>query len=360
MFTIAVFFLVLSVLVIIHECGHFFAAKLNGIKVEEFGFGLPPRLFGIKIGETLYSLNVLPFGGFVKVFGEEESELSKSTATARELERSFAKKKGWQKISVLIAGVACNFLLGWVIISYLFVKGVPVPTETVTVEKVLENSPAAEAGMTTGDVIASITHNNVKETIESTEELSQLAKKYAGELTTFEIVRNGEVISLSVTPRKSPPEGQGSLGVLITNYMIKKYSITEAPVLGLIESVKMTKLIFVEFLKTVGKFATLQKPGADIAGPVGIAQLTSNAAKQGIDALLQMVGLLSLNLAVINILPFPALDGGRLMLVLYEMIFKRKINPEFERRLNLAGFAILISLIILITINDIVKLVNGG
>ena len=348
MFTIVIFFLVLSILVIIHECGHFFAAKLNGIKVEEFGFGLPPRIVGIKFGETLYSLNALPFGGFVKVFGEEAAQLDNASQSSYDKNRAFIHKKNWQKVVVLIAGVVCNFLLGWLIISYLFTKGVPVPSDKVTIEEVVASSPAAASGLKKNDVILSFSVDSIEFPVKKSEDVTGFAKKYAGR----EVVR----ITTQLIPRLNPPKGQGALGIVVTNFSIKKYSVLEAPVLGLVEASRMTYLIFTELAKTLFRFITFQKPEADIAGPIGIAQLTSAAAKQGLDALLQMIGLLSLNLAVINILPFPALDGGRLMLVFYEVVTRRKVNPQIERKLNIAGFAILLSLIVLVTINDIIKL----
>jgi regulator of sigma E protease len=356
LFTVLIFLLVLSILVVIHECGHFIAAKLNGMKVEEFGFGLPPKVFGIRFGETLYTLNALPFGGFVKILGEEESELNGKKLSEKDLNRTFSRKKGWQKIMVLTAGVACNFLLGWAIISYLFVRGVPVPSDIVSVEDVVKESPAAKAGLQKGDKIRSVGFQDEQINISTTEGLTEFAKKHGDEEIQLQVQRGEQNIVLSITPRKNPPAGQGALGLVISNYELKKYSLTEAPVLGLFESVKMTKLIFTELAKTLFKFVTFQKQEAEIAGPVGIARLTSAAARQGIDALLQMIGLLSLNLAVINILPFPALDGGRLALVLYEMIFRKKVNPTIEQKLNMAGFAFLLSLIVLVTINDIIKL----
>src|SRR3989338_1499849 len=155
-----VFFIVLSVLVIIHELGHFIAAKRNGVKVEEFGFGLPPRLFGMRFGETLYSLNALPFGGFVKVYGEESAELNESKLSAHEKSRSFVHKGLPAKITILVAGVTMNFILGWFIYSYLFVKGIPVPANVVTIENVMKSSPAADAGIQKGDKIATITYQN--------------------------------------------------------------------------------------------------------------------------------------------------------------------------------------------------------
>lgn len=359
MFTVVIFFIVLSILVIIHELGHFFAAKINGIKVEEFGFGLPPRVFGIHIGETLYSINALPFGGFVKLLGEEEQELSGNKLSEADLSRTFSRKKNWQKIMVVVAGVVCNFLLGWVIISYLFTRGVPVPSDIVNVESVVVDSPAEKAGLLKGDKIRTVAFEDEVKKITSTEELTSFAKTYGDQEIKLGVERGTDKLTLTIIPRKNPPSGQGALGLVISNYILKKYSITEAPLLGLVESANMTKLIFTELSKTLFKFVTFQKQEAEIAGPVGIARLTSAAARQGTDALLQMIGLLSLNLAVINILPFPALDGGRLALIVYEMIARRKVNPRIEQKLNMIGFAFLLSLIVLVTINDIIKLFKG-
>lgn len=357
MFTLIVFFLVLSILVIIHEMGHFFAAKLQGIKVEEFGFGIPPRVFGFRYGETLYSLNLLPFGGFVRVFGEEEASLEGKKLTEAEKKSSFAHKKHWQKVIVLVAGVTLNFILGWAIVSYLFIQGVPTPTERVHIEKVVAQSPAADAGIQKGDILKSLTVASETHVIDETKDIADLSKKYAGKEVELSVIRKSETVLLIVTPRKNPPAGEGALGILISNYEIKKYSPIQAPFYGLIEAAKVTGLIGKELGKTLFKFVTFQKQDAAIAGPVGIAQLTSAAARQGIDPLLQLIGLLSLNLAVLNILPFPALDGGRLAFVLYEWVTGKKVNTNFEQKLNFVGFALLISLLVLVTINDLIKLV---
>ena len=358
MFTVLIFFIVLSVLVIIHELGHFFAAKLQGIKVEEFGFGIPPRIFGIRFGETLYSLNLLPFGGFVRVFGEEEAQVEGRKLTAAEKKRSFAHKKPWQKAIVLVAGVVLNFVLGWVIVSYLFIQGVPTPTDTVHIEEIAADSPADFAGLKADDVIEAVIVDSVRTDVDETQDIATLSQENAGEEITLVIRRGEDPFKTAIIPRANPPEGEGSLGIVITNFEIKQYSLVEAPVKGLIESARMTGLIGRELGKTLFRFVTFQEQEAEIAGPVGIARLTGQAAAQGIDALLQLVGLLSLNLAVINILPFPALDGGRLVFVIYEWITKRKVNAQIEQRLNFAGFALLISLLIFVTISDIIKLFN--
>lgn len=364
MLSIIVFFVILSVLVLIHELGHFIVAKKHGVVVEEFGFGLPPRLFGIKKGETLYSLNLLPFGGFVKVLGEERQALQGKKLTKNLQNRTFVAKKPWQRASIIAAGVIANFLLGWVIISYLFTQGVPVPTNKVMVEKVIKNSPADVAGLKPHDSIESVligADRNQPTTsplrpLRSTQDLIDITKKHGDEQIILVIQRGEEKLEKLIIPRKNPPQGEGPLGVVITSFMEKKYPWYQAPFLGLIESMKITAVMTNELLKIFFRFITFQKVAVEVAGPIGIAKITAEAVKFGNNAVLQLLGLLSLNLAVINILPFPALDGGRLTLVVYEWITKKKVNPKIERQLNLVGFIILFSLIILITVNDILKI----
>ncbi len=351
--SVLIFFLVLSILILVHEFGHFITAKLSGVKVEEFGLGLPPRIGGIRIGETLYSINLLPFGGFVKVFGEEEEQLKGMNLTPAQKKESFTHKHPLQKILIITAGVICNFLLGWGIMTYLFTQGVVVPTDKVTVEQVAQNSPAAKAEIKEGDVIQFIQFEKEKEEITDTTELIAFAKSHAGEEVTLGIMRKSENITLLLTPRKNPPKGEGSLGMTISNYTMKKYPLSQAPFLGLKESAVMTVGITRGLGDLLAKAATLQTKQLDVVGPVGIYMITTSRAQEGLNSLLQMIGLLSLNLAVINIMPFPALDGGRLAIILYESIARRKVNATFQYRLNAFGFMILIAFILLITVRDL-------
>jgi len=354
--TIILFVAILSLLILIHEFGHFIVAKKNGIFVEEFGLGLPPRLFGFKIGETMYSLNLLPIGGFVKVLGEEEAE--KKNIPSNLIGRTFYSKSSRVKASVVVAGVVCNFLLGWLLISYLFTKGVPVPTTSVTVEQIEKNSPASRAGLKVHDTIIKLDRGTVSENLSSNDELIKLTNKFAGQEVTLTVKRGALTKAILLTPRKNPPKDQGPLGIVLKPYEIKKYGLVEAPFYGLYHATRITTTVAHELVTTFVKFVTFQKTRTDVAGPVGIAILTREAARSGIDSLLQLVAILSLNLAVINIFPFPALDGGRLTMIIYEATTKRKINPKIERRLNMAGFAVLLSLILVVTISDLIKVVT--
>jgi regulator of sigma E protease len=356
--SIIVFFIILSVLVLIHELGHYLVAKKNNVYVEEFGFGLPPRIWGKKIGETLYSINWLPFGGFVKLLGEEEHELKDKKLSPELAKRTFTSKSHLQQGLILVAGVTMNFILGWGVITFLLTQGIQSPTNTVLIEQVVANSPAQKAGLQKGDVILNTTANHKTTSIETPDDLIIISRNNADKPLTMQVQRNSKKITTSLTPRVNPPQGQGALGIALSQgFKIEKYPWYTAPFYGLKESFSITHTIIKELLTTLYKFVTFQKVSGDIAGPVGIAIITDQAVKYGSDAVLQLLGILSFNLAIVNILPFPALDGGRLALVIYEAISRKKVNPKIEQKMNLVGFTVLLSLIVLVTIHDIIKIV---
>ena len=178
--SILLFFIILIVLVIIHEFGHFLAAKKNGVYVEEFGIGFPPRLFGKKIGETLYSINLIPLGGFVKLYGEEYHEVEGGKQKIAS-NRAFINKKPWQKVSIIVAGVVMHFVLGWVLISYLFTQGIPTPLNKVRIEKVLPSTPAQQAGLKEKDIVYALTSANHTYPITSTEKTEKETEKTSAE-----------------------------------------------------------------------------------------------------------------------------------------------------------------------------------
>lgn len=340
----------------VHEFGHFVMAKKHGVLVEEFGLGFGPRVWGIKFGETLYSINLFPFGGFVKPFGQEREELKGKKLSPELQKRTYVGKTHWQKISIIVAGVFFNFLLGWIIISYLFTQGVPTPTKEVIVQEVLKDSPAFYSGVLKGDIVSSFSSDSQIFEITSVDNLISLSKKNAGHEVILTIKRGNDNLKIKATPRQNPGTNEGSLGIMISSFKIKKYPWYKAPFLGLVEAATTTYLIAEGTLVAIFRFVTFQKVGAEAVGPVGLAVITSGAVKTGFQSVLNLLGLLSLNLAVINILPFPALDGGHLVLIFYEMITKRRVNAKIERRMNYVGFAILLSLITLITIKDIAKI----
>ncbi len=369
--TIIVFFLLLSVLVFVHELGHFLVAKWSGVFVEEFGFGLPPRIFGKKFGETVLSLNWLPIGGFVKLFGEDEAtdteylELQKKEGVkffANFLrERSFQSKSKKTRAAILSAGVTMNLLLAIGITTVILVNGVKEPTGKVMVEKVVTGSPAEKAGLNVGDVIISISSSRTLPTsLTSPKELIDYVNDHKGDEVVMTIIRDDKERSFTAIPRKEVPAGEGPLGVAITDLALHKYSWKEAPVKAVVINATRAKEMFVSLGQTVWKLVTFQKLSTDVAGPIGIAQVTGQAVKFGWAAVLELASILSLNLAIINILPIPALDGGRLLFVFLEKILGKRVRPAFERSTHQIGMIVLLILILLVSVNDVMRIVRGG
>lgn len=361
--TVIAFIVILSILVLIHELGHFLVAKKLNIKVEEFGFGFPPRVFGIKRGETLYSINLLPVGGFVKLFGEDAAGGGSVKQTKKEkemsagmLKRAFFARPIWQRFAVVVAGVVMNFLLAVVIISYLFtVQGVAVPSENIHITDVQKGSPAASANLQTGDIITSI--NGKK--ITSTEQFISTVRKSGGKEISLGILKNGKSETVSLTPRINTPEGQGPVGVGISNITVRKYPFWQAPFYGTLEALKFSWLIFAGLGQMVAGLVTKGAAPEGVAGPVGVAQLTGQAVSYGVNATLWFAALLSINLAVLNVLPIPALDGGRLFFIVIEFLTRRKINPKYEGYAHAVGLALLLTLMVVITVFDIVRVASG-
>jgi len=357
MLTALTFLIILVILVLIHEFGHFIAAKKNGVLVEEFGFGFPPRIFGKKFGETLYSINLIPLGGFVKLYGEEYHEEKKKQSRNKEIpsHRAFVNKSPLQKTIIITAGVVMNFLLGWVLLSILFTQGVPTPAGVI-INQVQKNSPADAAGLKVGDHLISIAHDKTTIEIVSTEDLINSTKTFADQPTTLLIERAEKKIPVVITPRSHPPKGEGSFGILIEQKVkMVQHPWYTAPYYGFIESVTMIKTIVVEILKIPAQLITKQSTTVAFTGPIGIAKIVGEARQFGIFALMQITAILSLNLAVINILPFPALDGGREVFILYEWVTGKKSNQNLEYYLNLIGIILLLVLSAVITIFDIQK-----
>lgn len=361
--TILSFIIILSVLVLIHEFGHFLVAKKLGIKVEEFGVGFPPRAFGKKIGETVYSINWLPVGGFVKLYGEDaagggkvSTQRTGDSGQGDDIKRAFYARPLWQRISVVIAGVVMNFLLAVVLISFLFAsQGVPLPTDKVIITEVAPSSPAAIAGIKKGDKVVSI--NGVK--IKDSSIFISETKKYKGKEVSLRLIRNQQEFLVKITPRVNVPKNEGAMGVGITDIEVKKYSWFEAPIYGTIEAGKFSWMIFGGLGQMVGDLLVKGIKPEGVAGPLGVAQLTGEAVRAGWFAVLWFTALLSLNLAVLNIMPIPALDGGRFFFMIIELVFRRKVSPRYEAMAHGVGLVLLLGLMALITLVDVSRLVQG-
>jgi regulator of sigma E protease len=375
--TAVVFFIILSILVLIHELGHFTVARMIGVKVEEFGFGLPPRIYGRKIRGIIYSLNWLPIGGFVKLAGEDESPSPKSPKYPKHPKSFFFARSKKERALILLAGVAMNFLLAVGITTYLLTQGVQEPTGQVHIERVLPGSPASAAGLKANDVIQSITHpRNVlggysvsqevhlapteSKKIVVPKDLIDTVKAYAGQTVTLTILRDNQITLISLIPRKNFPTGEGPMGVVISDLEMKKYPLSRAPFIAVKINCQRGWAMLAGIGALIGRLAQLKPVGSDVAGPIGIAQVTATAVKFGWKAVLEFMSILSLNLAVLNILPIPALDGGRLAFVFLEKILGKKVRPAFEQSTHQVGMIILFILILLISINDVFRLARGG
>jgi len=365
--TVLTFFLILSVLVFVHEFGHYTMARIIGVKVEEFGFGLPPRMFGKMIRGTIYSINWLPIGGFVRLAGEDdpsyaEASEGKDSSKKVRLQYFWARSKK-ERAAILLAGVAMNFILAVSITSVLLVRGVTEPTKVVRVEKITANSPAEAVGIQEKDIVESITvmepTGKREQKIEDPDTLITTVRAHAGEMILVRALRAGKTMEFTVIPRKDPPPGDGALGIAITNLEKKVYPWYQAPFRAVVINVERMWQMFSSLGNLVYRLVTFQKiASGEVSGPVGIAQVTGQAMKFGIDAVLEFASILSLNLALLNVLPFPALDGGRLLFVVFEKLGK-KARPQVERTIHQIGMLFLLGLLVLISINDVLRLMRG-
>lgn len=353
---IIVFLIVLSILVIVHEFGHFIVARRAGIWVEEFGFGLPPRVFGKKIGETLYSINLLPFGGFVKLHGENTED------SVTNPKRAFITRSPGVKTLIVIAGVIMNFILAVAAFAIVYsFSGVPRNTGKVEVVDARDGSPAATSGVVSKDVIVMVNDRAITKNSEFIEYVDQ----YKGKEITLQVrrARESQPISLKMTPRENPPEGEGALGVVIVDSEIYFPPLWQRPFVGIYHGFKEALfwggaviLGFVSIIKNLfsGVFPK------DVAGPAGLFVITSEVAKTGILPLINWLGIISVNLAVLNIFPIPALDGGRLLFIGIEKIFGRRVIPKIEAYLHLAGLGILVLFLLAVTFREVLMIKNLG
>lgn len=351
--TIGVFFLIIGLLVFVHELGHFIMAKRAKMTVEEFGFGFPPRIWGIKRKGTVYSINWIPLGGFVKILGEngESAELG-----------SFASKNALSRFSVLIAGVTMNALLAWLLLSVVLVVGLPtevgegielpasarVNQANVTIVYVESDSPASSAGFRPGDEVIAIDGNKIV----AVKQLTDYTSLHAGSQLSYEIRRGGEVVTLRAIPRASPPPGSGALGVQPTLVARVSYPWHEALYRGMEVTLSLALQIVFAFSRLIGSLFTDRSLVGALTGPVGIAVLTRDALRLGFANLIYFTAVLSINLAIINALPFPALDGGRILFLLIEKLRRKKLNLAFENYANTLGFFILVSLLVWVSVRD--------
>ncbi len=347
MFTALIFIIVIGVLVLVHEFGHFVMAKRAGMRVEEFGFGFPPRLVGWKKGETVYSINWIPFGGFVKILGEDGDTRAP---------RSFASASFGHRVLVLVAGVTMNFLLAAVLLMIVnsfglrigLVDGHTGSARDVKVQiiSVSEGSPAAASDLQPLDAIVGV---------DSTKALQDKVASHLGQPFDFQIERGGTIINKTIIPRLNPPEGQGALGVSLALTGEVAYPWYEAIWRGISDATMLTIATIQSYYALLKTLFIHGRLIGDVSGPIGIASLTGQAARVGFNYLLQFVAMISINLAVLNLIPFPALDGGRVLFLIIEKIKGSPVHKTVEGWVNTFGFYLLVALMVYITYKDVAK-----
>jgi len=377
---IIIFFVVLLVLVVVHEFGHFSMAKFFGIRVDEFGFGFPPKLFGIKKGETEYTFNLLPIGGFVKIFGENPDD---ENTNGPDRNRSFVHKPKWQQAIVLVAGVIANFLLAWVLFSIGFMSGFPTSVDSeangqnlddvhLVVVSAAKESLAEMAGLKSGDKIVSVMHthfinqsnNKVKTEEHTIQEINKTTFKsfiieHANEEIELGYIRGknseeNKINIVKITPNGK--DGEAKIGISMDMIGTSKLSFFNSFLEGGKLTLLVTKSTAVGLFSLV--FDGIRGQGSldSVTGPVGMVGIAGDAYQFGFVYLLSFAALISVNLGIINLLPFPALDGGRLFFLLIEKIKGSRISPNVANTANMVGFSILLLLMLVITLHDIVKL----
>lgn len=352
--------LVLSLLILLHELGHFLIAKLFGIHVLEFGIGLPPKALKLfKYKETEYTLNWLPIGGFVRLAGEESpTSLQMLGASLGAGRHMFFAKPAWQRALVILAGVTMNFLIGILMFSVVYAQlGVPkMSGEQVMVSAVTKNSPAELANIQVGEVVVRVGETEIK----TSDQFVSLVKEKKGQMISLYLAKvdgsgrkSDSLRVVEVIPRENPPEGEGSLGVGISTVPIVTYEKKvwyQAPFYGAVEGTKETMGWSREFLRIFSHPVELIK---NISGPVAVVKVGQQAAMEGWVTMLRFAGIISLNLAIFNLLPIPALDGGRLLMIGLEKIVGRKRVAKVERYVNAVGMFLLLALLIGVTIKDL-------
>lgn len=352
--------IVLSFLIIIHEFGHFIAAKKAGIWVEEFGVGLPPRVFGKKIGDTIYSVNLLPIGGFVRLHGENPGEVHYKS-------KAYLTKPKRKRMIVALAGILMNYIFALICFSLIYFfysfSGIPEETGEVRVISVETGSPAEKAKIIPEDIIRKVDNK----LIETSSVFGLLMKEKKGKEVTLEVERLEEgqkkTKIIKVTPRENPLEGQGYLGVEVTSIKILLPPLWQRPFVALYygfkETVFLTKMIILGFASIFGDLSVGKAPEG-VIGPLGITALIAHIARLGILPLVNFMGLISLNLALLNLVPFPPLDGARFVFIVAETLFGKKILPKVESVVNTVGIVLLLLLLLALTGREIPKLIKSG
>lgn len=347
--TIIQFIVVLGALLAAHELGHFIMARLVGVEIEEFGFGMPPRIFGRKIGKVLVSINAIPFGAFVRPKGDNDPSVQGGLAAA----------SPWARLGVLAGGPLASLILGFMVYVALFSQvGMP-DTSTIQVMEVAKASPAEAGGMLAGDIITSVAGR----TVSSAEEIQAITREFAGLPVSMEILRDGDPIIIQVTPRINPPEGQGPVGFVMGNPYIPIPWYRAIPV-SFSAMVEQARQLFTLPIRLIS--GAIAPEEARIIGPKGIFDIYSAARESDVEAatsttslpavsVLSFIGTISIAVGLTNLFPIPALDGGRILFILPEILFRKRVPQKYENLVNSIGMLTLLTLMVFITIQDFIN-----
>ena len=339
MLTVLACIFVFGILVTVHEFGHFITAKLTGMKVEEFSIGFGPKIYQQQEGETLYSLRMLPLGGYNKIAGMDPEDPD-------DPERGFNSKPVASRMLVILAGSLMNFLLPVLIFFGIFLAfGMEVPENKPVLGQIIEGYPAEQSGLKEGDRILSINGKPVAEWLDIRNNIAEAGTKPV----PFEIQRNNKTLTIMVTPGVNPETGKPFIGVVSS---LKKVELS--PVQAAVASVTATKNIIKNMYASLYHMVT-GKTKAEFSGPVGVAKMAGEVAHKGFDRLMQFTAMLSLNLAIINLLPLPALDGGHFLILLMEAVTGHKLGKAAMQNIQKVGVAMILALTVFATFKDLTR-----
>ncbi|MFA6297448.1 MAG: RIP metalloprotease RseP [Candidatus Paceibacterota bacterium] len=364
--SVILFIIILAVLIFVHELGHFVIAKLSGIRVDEFALGFPPTILSKKVGETVYKLNIIPFGGYVSIFGENPDH---DSLHGPDSARSMVKKNRAIQASVLSAGVIFNVIFAWVLISASLALGIS-PTASlvgdsagkvngkVIISEVMKDSPAEKAGLKSGDIVFNVTskETTLSDSSLTIDSIQKLVATEKDKQVVFGVYREGKAFNATTTPVVGVVSDKAAIGIGMESGEVIKLAWYQAPIQGFKTTVNIISLTAQGLWGFVVEAFHGKANYGQVSGPIGIVGMVGSASHYGLSYILFFTALISINLAIINILPFPALDGGRLLFVAIEAISRKSIPPKVGNALNAGGFAILILLMLLVTYHDVAKL----
>ena len=354
--TLFIFLLTFTVIIAVHEFGHYLTARLLGMKVLEFAFGFPPRIAAIRHAEIDYSINAIPFGGFVRILGQDDFAIRQA---GEGQPGSFTSKPWWAQAIVLTAGVTMNMILALFVLTIAFATGTTASTGDVRVREVAPDSPALRAGIQVSDIVRAIDGREVKRSNDLVNYVRAQARLRPDQEVTLDLERNGRPVpAVKAVPRAEPPEGQGPLGISLEEVQ-GPIAVALPEAFG--QAVALSGQVVGQIAELPGQL--LAPRGATdaptVGGPIEIFRVTGEVAQFGLPTFLKLVGVLSVNLAVLNIVPFPGLDGGRLFFVLLGGIFRVRLTPQVEAAVHAVGFVLLLLLLVVVSIADIRRVIGG-